>query len=473
MRKRLIAALLIMLLCMGMSMTAYAVPQITPEEQPPAEATEEEAQAFKEAQLKKYYDMPVATNEIKGWPQGPGTYGEAAIIMEAGTGAILYGKNIDDQHYPASITKVLTALVALENGKMDDKVTFSHDCVSFLQPGDSSVGLKENNVITLEQTLYATLLASANEAAYAVAENVGKNAGHDYQWFIEQMNARCKELGGSNSNFVNANGLHDENHYTSARDMALIGRELFKHPEFFEIVQTKQYEIPASDTCQQHIFQQKHKMLQPDNSNYYEYAIGGKTGYTSDALSTLITMADNGNLKLVCVVLRTHGKNIYPDTTNLFNYAFDNFQKIAIKDQETSEDISEILEDASGENCGYVVVPKGVEFSDLDMEMKVDKENNDEAVLTYTYEGSLVGSARAKVSEKYKKEHTANIKKQEKNSDKNSDNKEDASGKKSLTKKLIIVFIAVLLLLVLLFIIRLIQYRRRMKRKRRRRRRRR
>lgn len=434
---------------------------------------ERRAAAFQTEQLKKYYDMPIATNDIKGWPQGPGTYGEAAIVMEVGTGAILYGKNVDDQHYPASITKVLTALIALENGQLSDSVTFSHDCVSFLQPGDSSVGLKENNVITLEQTLYATLLASANEAAYAVAENVGKNAGHDYQWFIEQMNARCKELGGSNSNFVNANGLHDENHYTSARDMALIGRELFKHPEFFEIVQTKQYEIPASDTCQQHIFQQKHKMLQPDNSNYYEYAIGGKTGYTSDALSTLITMADNGNLKLVCVVLRTHGKNIYPDTTNLFNYAFDNFQKIAIKDQETSEDISEILEDASGENCGYVVVPKGVEFSDLDMEMKVDKENNDEAVLTYTYEGSLVGSARAKVSEKYKKEHTANIKKQEKNSDKNSDNKEDASGKKSLTKKLIIVFIAVLLLLVLLFIIRLIQYRRRMKRKRRRRRRRR
>lgn len=473
MKKRLLSVLLVAVLCLGMSMTSYAAPQITPEEQPPADLTEEELKAFQTEQLKKYYDMPIATNDIKGWPQGPGTYGEAAIVMEVGTGAILYGKNVDDQHYPASITKVLTALIALENGQLSDSVTFSHDCVSFLQPGDSSVGLKENNVITLEQTLYATLLASANEAAYAVAENVGKNAGHDYQWFIEQMNARCKELGGSNSNFVNANGLHDENHYTSARDMALIGRELFKHPEFFEIVQTKQYEIPASDTCQQHIFQQKHKMLQPDNSNYYEYAIGGKTGYTSDALSTLITMADNGNLKLVCVVLRTHGKNIYPDTTNLFNYAFDNFQKIAIKDQETSEDISEILEDASGENCGYVVVPKGVEFSDLDMEMKVDKENNDEAVLTYTYEGSLVGSARAKVSEKYKKEHTANIKKQEKNSDKNSDNKEDASGKKSLTKKLIIVFIAVLLLLVLLFIIRLIQYRRRMKRKRRRRRRRR
>lgn len=465
MRKRLIAVMLVALLCMGMSMTAYAVPQITPEEQPPAEATEEEALAFKAEQLKKYYDMPVATNEIKGWPQGPGTYGEAAIIMEAGTGEILYGKNIDDQHYPASITKVLTALVALENGKMDDKVTFTHDCVSFLQPGDSSIGMKENDEITLEQALYATLLASANEAAYAVAENVGKNAGHDYQWFIDQMNARCKELGGTNSNFVNANGLHDENHYTSARDMALIGRELFKHPEFFKIVQTLQYEIPASGTCQQHVFQQKHKMLQPSSSKYYEYAVGGKTGYTSDALATLITMADNGRMKLVCVVLRTHGGKNYPDTTSLFNYAFDNFERIDVKGQETSEDVGEILEDESGERCGYVVVPKGVKFSDLKMEMKLDKGNAGEATLIYTYEGNVVGSAKAKVSEKYAKEHRVEIKGQEKKVKKSP----DSSTGKSLKEMLIIVILAVLLLfLTLLFIAKLRQYRRKRERRRRR-----
>ncbi len=229
-------------------------------------------------------------------------------------------------------------------------------------------------------------------------------------------------------------------------------------------MQTLQYEIPASETCQQHIFQQKHKMLKPDNSNYYEYAIGGKTGYTSDALSTLITMADNGNMKLVCVVLRTHGKNIYPDTTNLFNYAFDNFEKIELKGQETSEDISEILEDESRENCGYVVVPKGVELSDLDMEMKVDEKEKDTAVLTYTYEGNFVGSAKAKVSEKYKKEHSPDIKKQEKASD----NETDKSGKKSLRQMLVNVFIIILLLLILLFIVRLVQYRKKLKRKRRR-----
>lgn len=469
MRKRLIAVVVAALLCMGMSMTAYAVPQITPEEHPPAEATEEEAQAFKAAQLQKYYDMPVATNEIKGWPQGPGTYGEAAIVMEVGTGEILYGKNIDDQHYPASITKVLTALVALENGKMDDKITFTHDCVAFLQPGDSSIGMKENDEITLEQALYATLLASANEAAYAVAENVGKNAGHDYQWFIDQMNVRCKELGGTNSNFVNANGLHDENHYTSARDMALIGRELFKHPEFFKIVQTLQYEIPASGTCQQHVFQQKHKMLQPSSSKYYEYAVGGKTGYTSDALATLITMADNGSMKLVCVVLRTHGGNNYPDTTNLFNYAFDNFERLEVKGQEASEDVGEILEDETGEHSGYVVVPKGVKFSDLKMEMAVDKENPEEAVLTYTYEDNPVGSAKAKLSEKYMTEHKTEIKKVEKEDKKDS----DKSQKINLGKLLIVAGLAVVLLfLLLLFIAKLRQYRRRMEKRRRRRRRR-
>ena len=141
-------------------------------------------------------------------------------------------------------------------------------------------------------------------------------------------------------------------------------------------------------------------MLQPSSSKYYEYAVGGKTGYTSDALATLITMADNGSMKLICVVLRTHGGNNYPDTTNLFNYAFDNFERIDVNGQETSEDVGEILEDKSGEHCGYVVVPKGVKFSDLKMEMTVDKKKPEEAVLAYTYEDNLVGSARAKLSEK-------------------------------------------------------------------------
>ena len=419
-------------------------------EQEKAEKAEQELQ-------QQVYAMPVESNGWENWPQGPGTYGEAAIVMEVGTGAILYAKNIDDHHYPASITKVLTALVALENGQLTDTVTFSHDSVAFLQPGDSSVGLKEGNIISLDQALHATLLASANEAAYAVGESVGINAGYDYNWFLEQMNTRCKELGGENSNFVNTNGLHDPNHYTCARDMALIGRELFKYPEFFSIVQTLNYEIPESETTEQHVFQQKHKMLIPGNSNYYEYAIGGKTGYTSDALSTLITMADNGNLQLVCVVLRTHGANIYPDTRNLFDYAFANFQKISVEENETSEDVDEC--------SGYVVVPNGVEFTDLDMEIIPDGGTSTEATLEYRYDDQVVGSARAVLSQSYLAEHAQKVQDvkelRAQTKEKSEDNEKnlweklvEKFGKKSLAEKIIILVASILLLVLIAVFLR-------------------
>lgn len=454
--RRILAVILVIIMSVSMGITAFATETNKSEE----ELTEEEKV---KKELEKVYKLPVESNEIKGWPKGPGTYGEAAIVMEAGTGAILYAKNIDGHEYPASITKVLTALIAFENGNLSDTVTFSHDCVAFLQPGDSSVGLKEGNVITLEQALYATLLASANEAAYAVGENVGKNAGHDYNWFIEQMNARCKELGGENSHFANTNGLHDPDHYTCARDMALIGRELFKHPEFFKIVQTMEYKIPKSDTVQEHVFQQKHKMLREQNANYYKYAVGGKTGFTSDALSTLITMADNGETKLVCVVLRTHGKNIYPDTKNLFEYAFKNFSKVDVAGQEKSEDVGEILPD---ENSGYVMLPKGVEFTDLDMELTPDEKNNGEATLTYTYEGNLMGSARAKLSDSYIEEHSAKIEAKETKTTKSKNNKKTEKSDKD--KKILIGAVILLVVLVAAFLVLLVKRQRRRKRRRRR-----
>ena len=442
-------------ICPGMILTASATEA---EEEGDEGLTEQEKAEKAEQELQQQvYAMPVESNGWANWPQGPGTYGEAAIVMEVGTGAILYAKNIDDHHYPASITKVLTALVALENGQLTDTVTFSHDSVAFLQPGDSSVGLKEGNIISLEQALHATLLASANEAAYAVGESVGINAGYDYNWFLEQMNTRCKELGGENSNFVNTNGLHDPNHYTCARDMALIGRELFKYPEFFSIVQTLNYEIPESETTEQHVFQQKHKMLIPGNSNYYEYAIGGKTGYTSDALSTLITMADNGNLQLVCVVLRTHGANIYPDTRNLFDYAFANFQKISVAENETSEDVDEC--------SGYVVVPNGVEFTDLDMEIIPDGGTSTEATLEYRYDDQVVGSARAVLSQSYLAEHSAKVQDvkelQAQTKEKSEENEKnlweklvEKFGKKSLAEKIIILVASILLLVLIAVFLR-------------------
>ncbi|MGN1266484.1 MAG: D-alanyl-D-alanine carboxypeptidase family protein [Dorea sp.] len=419
--KKLAAAVLALTLtfsfCVGMTVSATEATDTNIEN-----LTQEERDELYKKQLKEIYKKPVQSNEIKNWPKGPGTYGEAAIVMDAGTGAILYAKNIEDHHYPASITKVLTALVAFENGEMDDEVTVTADCVDFLQPGDSSIALKKGDKLSLEETLYATLLASANEAAYAVAENVGKNAGHDYNWFIEQMNAKCKELGGTNSNFVNPNGLHDDNHYTCAKDMALIGKELFKYPEFFKIVQTKQYIIKETDTVQEHVFQQKHKMLLEGYQAYYPYAIGGKTGYTSDALNTLITMADNGEQQLICVVLREQGRKSYPDTTALFEYVFKNFKRINVEGLEKSEDVGEILTDQDG---GYVTLPKGIEFTDLQMELTPDAAPNGEATLTYTYEGNVVGTARAKLSDSYTDAHKLKVEAVEKKEEKNGSSTED------------------------------------------------
>lgn len=443
--KRIVSILLILIMCLSMGMTASAAP---------TEQTAEE-DAYQK-QLEEVYNIPVQSNALESWPKGPGTYGEAAIVMEAETGAILYAKNIDEKHFPASITKVLTALVAVENGEFSDPVKMSHDSVAFLQPGDSSIALKEGDEINLEQALYATLLASANEAAYTVAENVGINVGHDYDWFINQMNVRCKELGGQNSNFLNANGLHDDNHYTCARDMALIGCEIFKYPELFEMMQTQQYIIEESATVEEHVFQQKHKMLLHGYEAFYENAVGGKTGYTSKALNTLITMADNGEMQLVCVVLRTFGKNVYSDTTNLFEYGFDNFKKVSVEGLETSEDVGEILTDQDG---GYVVLPEGVEFTDLEMKFVPDDSNNGEATLIYTYNDTPVGSARAKLSESYIKEHSIVIEGTE----------PVKKESQELSKRVKIILICILVVLVIfgLLILRVIIIRNRRRRRRR------
>ena len=434
----------------GMSQTVtYAEP--TTDNTAAADAAAQQAltpeqQAQQEEQ--NVYNMEVQSNGWKNWPQGPGTYGEAAIVMDAGTGSILYAKNIDEHEYPASITKVLTSLVAFKYGKLTDNVTFSNDCISFMQPGDSSVGLKEGNVISLEQALYATLLASANEAAYAVAENVGKNAGHDYNWFIQHMNEECKKLGGNNSNFVNANGLHDDNHYTCARDMALIGREVWRYPEFTKICQNQSYTIPATETTEEHVFAQHHKMLIDVNKNYYEYAVAGKTGYTSNALSTLITMADNGNMKLVCVVLRTHGVHIYTDTRELFEYAFNNFKKVNVEDEKKPDGVKKFISAGESQEAkeeqtskkdnpagneyqtlddGYVLLPDGVEFSDVKHEVTDVDQKTGEGTIKYTYDGHEVGSATAVFTKAYLKKLADG----EKSVDSKSANVDNSANKKS------------------------------------------
>ena len=439
-KNKILAVFFIIILCLSMGVSATAeevwTETLTPEQ--------EEIQK----NLERLYELPIQSNELPGWPEGPGTYGEAAIVMEVGTGAILYAKNIDAHYYPASITKILTTLVALENGKLDDKVTFSADSLSFLEWGDAAIGMKEGDIISLEQALNAVLLASANEVSYAVGESIGKNAGYDYNWFISQMNTRCQELGGMNSHFVNPHGLHDDDHYTCARDMALISRELFKYPEAFEIMQAMQYEIKKSKTTESHVFQQNHKMFYMDNPYYWEYVIGGKTGFTDQAHNTLITMTDNGEMQLVCVVLKTEGVNVYSDTRNLCDYVYNNFKKTEVQDLEKSENIEKII---AQEESGYVVLPENIEFEKLDMEIIPDIETKGEAALMYSYEGNPIGMARAELSKSYMKDKGIKTEKKEEKKVSSKEKKEDKS-----VKDKIILAIACFVLILLIFI--LIEY---------------
>ena len=348
--------------------------------QPQDGAQAEEGKDPYQKQLEDTYKQEVQTNQLKEWPQGPGIYGDAGIVMDAETGAVLYGKNIDQQEY-----------LAFEYCDMTEDVVITAESLTCLGSGYASIGLKEGNVISMEQALYAMLLASSNEVAYAVGETVAKTQGEDYQWFIDEMNRKVEELGGTNSNFVNTNGVQDENHYTCARDMALIAKELFNYPEFFTICQTANYTIPASATTEEHIFQQKHEMLVPGYSDYYEYAVGGKTGYTTEANNTLVTMADNGNMKLVCVTLKVFPGHVYSDTTALLEYGFNNFQHASI-DAGDNEAIEKILDSAN------VTIPSGFKLSSLDAKLEQVTGGNSTSFLDYTYEDNPVGRIKVQVN---------------------------------------------------------------------------
>ena len=437
--KRMLAAMAAFLM-MAMNinlMVSATAPETVPEEKKESEMTEEEKEAAAyQKELEDTYKLPVQSNELKQWPEGPGTYGDAAIVMEAETGAILYAKNIDKKEYPASITKVLTALLALEYGNLSDSVSVSADSLECLGYGYASIGLKENNVITLEEALYATLLASANEAAYVVGEGVANKQGEKYDWFIEQMNEKCRELGGVNSNFINTNGVHDEEHYTCAEDMALISKELFQYPKFFEICQTPQYTIPATATCEEHVFQQNHQMLMEGYDEYYEYAVGGKTGYTTEAENTLVTFADNGELKLVCVVLKTYGGHVYSDTKALLDYGFDQFHKVSAGQEIPVSGVKSIDEDA------YVVLPEGINTSDLKAEVKQVSGGDGGSKLVYTYQNMPVGEVKVTTDGSNKNAGFNDLKED------NTVQKSDVSDKK-LVKVIIAVSAAVIVVLVL------------------------
>ncbi|MCI8834516.1 MAG: D-alanyl-D-alanine carboxypeptidase [Ruminococcus sp.] len=367
------------------------------EEQAEQEKTPEQIAAEEQARKNASYEVEVDSNLLPGWAQGPKVYAASAIVMDMESGAVLYAKKAEEQHFPASITKLLTTLVALEEASLTDPVVFSEDSISFLQYDDANIGMKPGEQISMNDALYAVLLASANEVSYAVAENTGNTMGGGYDTFIQRMNERAAELGCTGSHWVNANGLHDDAHYTTAHDMARIGAAVYQREEFHTIMGNLEYRIPPTNLVpEERVFQQNHKMLWPENYYYYEYCRGGKTGYTDQSGTTLVTLADNGTMRLAAVVMADYGVDAYEDTRAMLDYAFGNFQKVTVADKEVSGDIASF----SDENA-YVVLPAGIAFSQLESEIYAEEavgesnlqESSATGTIVYRYGGQEVGHA--------------------------------------------------------------------------------
>ena len=206
--------------------------------------------------LNAKYD--ISTNQIQGWPAGPDITSDTGILMDADTGVVLYNKGGDEQRYPASITKIMTLLVAVENSTMDEKVTFTETGVRNVTADSSNIGTKVGEVLTMEDCLHALIIQSANDVAAQIAEHIGGTE----QAFIDMMNQRASEIGCTNTHFANSSGLPDDNHYSSARDMALIFREGLKNETFRTVVGTPDYIIqPTNMNSQQRILHTHHPCL--------------------------------------------------------------------------------------------------------------------------------------------------------------------------------------------------------------------
>ncbi|MGG3888794.1 D-alanyl-D-alanine carboxypeptidase family protein [Metabacillus fastidiosus] len=246
--------------------------------------------------------------------------GKNAILLDNDTGRILFSKNGEEKIYPASTTKIMTALIALENGNLNDHITVGNEVALKLQ-GESSVYLAEGQVFTLEELLSGLLLQSGNDAARTIAIHIAKEVGNNpnfsneeaLAYFAGLMNKKAAEVGAKHTHFVNPNGLHDPNHYTTALDMALITREAMKNKQFQQLVSRETYSDGKVT------YHNKNRLLKKNDPYYYEGANGIKTGFTTEAGRCLISSVSRDGRNLLSFVFQSTGKGVYSDTTALFN----------------------------------------------------------------------------------------------------------------------------------------------------------
>ncbi len=350
------------------------------------------------------------------WPSPPADIqSNGAILIDSDSNAVLYAKNEHEHYFPASITKVLTAVVVLEHVKnLDEKLTFSSSATSGnLEANSTVIGAVPGDKLSVRDCLYSLLLHSANDCANALAEHVaGSNEA-----FAELMNQKAAELGCTDSHFMNPSGLDNPEHYTSCADMAKILQYAIKNPTFRQIDSTQVYtHAPISKYpdigAKENTIYAHHHMMRRAYRDFYNGVFAGKTGYTMTAGNTLVTACKRNNMTLICVILNGHHSQ-YSDTRKLFDFAYDNFSSIPISKSDSPYaslqnnlkvdgiPLVNALELSIGES-DHITLPKDVEFQELDSSLSYElseREKSDGSIarVDYRFQDHTVGIAYVKL----------------------------------------------------------------------------
>ncbi len=275
--------------------------------------------------------LPYMANSVFADDSMPEIASPAAVLIDNYTGSVLYNKNMDNRMYPASTTKILTAILSIENCQLSDMATASQDAITSVLPGYSIGDIKVGESLTVQNLLEVLMVHSANDAANVLAEHVGGSIEN----FANMMNEKANEIGCKNSHFLNPSGKQEDDHYSSAHDLALIMRYCMKNSTFRHFSSLRSCVLPATSFAPERDFNTTVDILVPNSSSrhnyYYPYAIAGKTGFTTEAGNCLVSVAKKDNMELTCVILGAEvaedGSSIRSlNTIDLYEYGFNNFK---------------------------------------------------------------------------------------------------------------------------------------------------
>lgn len=341
------------------------------------------------------------------------SYAQSALLMDMNSGRVLYSKNLDDRVFPASLTKIMTGIIALESGNMGDTVTATYEALKNITMEDSQMGLLIGEELTMEQLVNAMLIHSANDASNVIAIQIAGSV----EAFVEMMNKKAQELGMTGTNYVNACGSHDDNHYTTARDLAILTKYAMKNEQFREIVAKIIYKVPPTNKfTSERVLVNTNLFLSTIRSTYYYYppAIGIKTGHTSQAGYCLVSAATYSDIELMAIVMNCQNVDTreqaysYIDSKALFDFGFENYQHqpiASVGDIVSDKKVYEAKDDmrvaVTVENDVSALIPSKTGSADeietsVSLPDRIDapvKKGDVLGSVAYTYKGIQVGSA--------------------------------------------------------------------------------